>query len=80
MSDTQWARILAVLETVDPAPAADARALFDAIIFRALTDTAWDGLPPTYPPSADVQVAVRHWRALGVFRRLTTTLPILLDR
>jgi hypothetical protein len=48
LSDTLWARVAAILATMDAAPPRNARALLNAIISRALTGTTWDELPPTY--------------------------------
>jgi transposase len=77
LSDALWARVAAILATVDPAPPANARALVDAIIFRALAGCTWDELPSAYPPPSDVAACAERWRELGFQKRLE---PVLLFR
>jgi transposase len=79
MSDALWARVAAVLTAVDPAPPADARALLDAIVYRALTGATWDELPAGYPPPPDVAACAERWRALGLLKRLEPVLLLRLD-
>jgi transposase len=77
MSDGLWARTAAILQSVDPVPPPNARALLEAIIYVALTGTAWTDLPANYPPPADVTACAARWRNLGLLQRLE---PILLFR
>jgi hypothetical protein len=74
MSGTNWARVMTVIEAVDPAPPDNARALIDALIYLALTDSCWDDLPAIYPTPAQVAVAAARWRALGLFTHLESIL------
>jgi transposase len=77
MSDALWTRVAPVLATVDPTPPPDARALLDAIIYRALTGIAWTELPARYPAPEHVAACAERWRALGLWPRLE---PLLLFR
>jgi hypothetical protein len=79
MSDSLWARVAAILETVDPNPPAGARALLDAVIYRALTGTSWEAMPAIYPPATVVLAAAERWRSLGLFDRLEIVLPVRLS-
>jgi hypothetical protein len=75
-----WARSVTILEAVDPTPPANARALFDAVIYLVITDTSWDALPPVYPAPNEVFLAVTRWKNLGVFTKLCDALPVLLTK
>jgi hypothetical protein len=79
MPDALWARVVAVLETVDPAPPANARALLEALVYLAITGCCGDDLPDIYPPAAEVEAAAARWRELGFFEGLESILLISLD-
>jgi transposase len=79
MPDSLWLRIATILQSVDPDAPANARAILNAIIYHAVTDTAWDALPAVYPPPTQVLAAVERWRPLGLFARLASALRLQLD-
>ena len=79
MSEHLWARVAAVLATVDPIPPPHARALLDVIVYRAVTVTAWEALPPTCPSVPEVRAAGERWQALGLFLALAQELHVRLD-
>jgi hypothetical protein len=74
MPDALWSRVVTILETVDPTPPAGARALLDALIYHALTDTALEALPSGYPSPREVRAAIERWRRLGLFHQLAHAL------
>jgi transposase len=79
MSDALWTRISIVLNAVDQAPPANARALLDAMIYLALSGGDWAELPAAYPPTSEVAAGAVRWRRLGLFERLEPELPVRLD-
>jgi transposase len=79
MSDALWARIAPVVATVDVSLPRDARALLDAIIYQALTGSAWSALPACYPAPERVAACAERWRGLGVLERLAPLLLLRLD-
>jgi len=79
MPESLWQRVETILESVDPAPPTNARALLNAVFYHALTDTAWDTLPAAYPPPTEVLAAVERWRSLGLFEHLAQALHVQLD-
>jgi transposase len=70
MSEALWARLAPVVATVDPTPPPAARALLEAIIYRALTGSAWSELPARYPAPEQVVACAVRWRAQGLWPRL----------
>jgi transposase len=79
LSDTLWARVAAILATVDPTPPHNARAILEAIIYRALTGTIWQDLPAVYPSPAVVMDCAARWEQLGLWPRLEPVLLVRLD-
>ena len=80
LPDRLWARVQAHLLAADPRPPAEARALVDALVYRALTGVAWSALPPGSPPLAVVRAAYARWQTLGLLDYLAEALGIRLDR
>src|SRR5579884_1585558 len=84
LSDARWARLWALIQEHDRPPAPytsdeEARRLLLALLYRALTDAAWDALPNWAPPAAVVQDTYDRWYRLGLLQRLTDVLLIDLD-
>jgi transposase len=77
MTDALWARVEVVLAAVDPAPPRNARAVLEAIIYRALSGTTWQELPAAYPAPEEVAACADRWQELGLWPRLE---PVLLVR
>lgn len=81
VSDDLWTRIEPILGELDPPastgrPRADARAVFDAIIYRGRSGIQWNQLPAAFPngdPFPDdstVHRTMQRWLKLGIFERI----------
>jgi transposase len=77
-------RLEALITALDqpPAPlaAATTRALVQALLYRALTDGAWDALPAWAPPATLVAATYRRWQQLGLLAQLSAELRVCLSR
>jgi transposase len=81
VDDKLWIRIEAVIDLVDPPappglPHEDARAVFDALIYRGRSGLQWNQLSAAFPngdPFPDgstVHQTVQRWVELGIFERI----------
>jgi putative transposase len=73
--DDLWARIVPILAAHDPPKPTgrkriDARAAFDAIIFRLRTGCQWNQLPTDFPDDSSVHRTLQRWVQLGIFDRI----------
>jgi hypothetical protein len=83
LSPARWDHVWQVLQAEDrpPLPYRDeeeARALVMAVLYRALTTSTLDDLPPGAPEAAHVRAALAHWDAVGLLARLSEVLRIQL--
>src|SRR5690349_11372909 len=74
LSDAQWSHLWLLIQQgeVDVAQAwtaPAARAVLLAILYHALTDTAWSSLPSWAPNESLVATTHLRWRSTGLLRR-----------
>jgi putative transposase len=85
VDDALWSRIQTLLQQMDPPaptgrPRADARAVFDALIYRGRSGLQWNQLPAAFPngdPFPDdstVHRTMQRWHARGIFEAIWTML------
>lgn len=85
VSDDLWSRIQPILHQMDPPaptgrPRADARAVFDALIYRGRSGLQWNQLPPAFPggdPFPDdstVHRTMQRWQTRGVLEAIWAVL------
>ncbi len=79
MSDALWTRAAPLIKAIDDRPPEEARAILDAVVYRALTMVAWSALPDAYPNSADVEQAFLTWRAQEILGPLSEVLLVQID-
>lgn len=74
VSDEQWAVLRPVLEVPKTSrfgrPRADARAVFEAILFILHTGIQWKYLPKTFPPKSTVHDYLSLWSRSEAFRKV----------
>jgi transposase len=79
VSDALWAIVAPLIAEVDPPKPigrrrVDARAVFNAIIFRLRSGCQWNHLPERFPDDSTVHRAFQRWVHLGLFERIWTVL------
>jgi putative transposase len=85
VDDALWTRIESIIGEVDPPaptgrPRAEARPIFDAIIYRGRSGLQWNQLPAAFPngdPFPDdstVHRTMQRWIALGLLERIWAVL------
>lgn len=83
LSAAQWAVVQGLLPkrtAKTGRPAADARQMFNGILWILRTGAPWRDLPERYGPWQTVYHYFRRWRGDGTFTRLLQALQIRLDR
>ena len=74
ISDEQWQVLKPVLEIPKTSPygrpRADARAVFEAILFVLHTGIQWKFLPKTFPPKSTVHDYLKRWSRSEAFRKI----------
>jgi transposase len=74
ISEEQWKVLQPILEVRKTGkmgrPRADARAVFEAILFVLHTGIQWKYLPKTFPPKSTVHDYLKLWSQSEAFRRL----------
>lgn len=74
ITDEQWAVLQPILELPKPRrfgrPRADARAVFEAILFILHTGIQWRFLPRSFPPKSTVHDCFKRWSRFEAFRKL----------
>jgi transposase len=74
ISDQQWEVLRPILEVPKTTrlgrPRADARAVFEAILFILHTGIQWKYLPGTFPPKSTVHDYLSRWSRSEAFRKL----------
>lgn len=74
VSDAQWEMLQPVLEVPKTSkygrPRADARAVFEAMLFILHTGRQWKFLPRTFPPKSTVHDYLTRWSQSEAFRKL----------
>jgi putative transposase len=79
VSDELWEHISPIIMELDPPKHVgrkriDARAAFDAIIFRMRSGCQWNRLPSEFPDDSSVHRTFQKWVHLGLFERMWATL------
>jgi transposase len=77
--DELWAVLVPLIAAVDPPkrtgrPREDARAIFNALIFRMRSGCQWNQLPERFPDDSTVHRTFQRWVRLGLFPRLWAVL------
>lgn len=85
VDDSLWTRIEAIINEVDPPaptgrPRAQARPIFDAIIYRGRSGLQWNQLPAAFPngdrfpDDSTVHRTMQRWVDLGLLERIWAVL------
>ena len=78
LTDEQWAMIEPHLRVKRTSafgrPPADARKVFEAILFMLHTGMQWRFLPKSFPPKSTVHDHLQRWCQRDTFRRLLSAL------
>lgn len=82
LSEARWQRLWRLITQLDqpptPLPLATARALVQALLYRALTGVAWDALPAWAPPAVEVEATYQRWQQQGLLAQLSDELRVCL--
>ncbi len=79
VSDELWVVLAPLIAAVDPPKPTgrrrvDARAIFNAILFRMRSGCQWNQLPERFPDDSTVHRTFQRWVRLGLFARLWAVL------
>ena len=81
LTDEQWAKIEAVLDSSRPGPKPKIgdRQFINAVLYRARTGIPWRDLPERYGPWKRVYNRFNNWAKAGIWELLFAALSIELD-
>lgn len=81
LTDEQWAKIEAILDSSRPGPKPKIgdRQFINAVLYRARTGIPWRDLPERYGPWKRVYNRFNNWAKAGIWELLFAALSIELD-